>query len=73
MDTAGWLDDLRRNDAVLADALNANVVAIHPFVIGELACGLLKSRGPVLGLLRSLARLAQLPTKRSWISLSAIG
>jgi len=45
MDTSVWMDHLRRRDAVLAAALNANVVAIHPFVIGELACGLLKSRG----------------------------
>ena len=58
VDTSVWVDHLRRTDAVLAAALNANVVAIHPFVIGELACGLLKSRRPVLGLLRSLARLA---------------
>ena len=58
VDTSVWVDCLRRSDAVLAGALNANVVATHPFVIGELACGLLKSRGLVLGLLRSLARLA---------------
>ena len=58
LDTSVRVDHLRRSDAALAAALNANVVAIHPFVIGELACGLLKSRGPVLGLLRSLARLA---------------
>jgi hypothetical protein len=44
VDTSIWVDHLRRSDAVLAAALNANVVAIHPFVIGELACGLLKSR-----------------------------
>jgi len=58
VDTSVWVDHLRRSDAALAAALDANVVAIHPFVIGELACGLLKSRGSVLGLLRSLARLA---------------
>jgi hypothetical protein len=58
VDTSVWVDHLRRGDAELGAALDANVVVIHPFVIGELACGLFKSRGPLLGLLRSLARLA---------------
>ncbi len=58
VDTSVWVDHLRRGDAALAAALDASVVAIHPFVIGELACGLLKSRGPLLGLLKSLSRLA---------------
>jgi len=58
VDTSVWVDHLRRGDAALGAALHADLVAIHPFVIGELACGLLKSRGPVLGLLRSLTRLA---------------
>jgi predicted nucleic acid-binding protein len=58
VDTSVWVDHLRRGDAALGAALDANVVAIHPFVIGELACGLLKSRETLLGLLRSLARLA---------------
>jgi predicted nucleic acid-binding protein len=58
VDASVWVDHLRRGDAALEAALDANVVAMHPFVIGELACGLLKSRRTVLGLLRSLARLA---------------
>lgn len=57
VDTSVWVDHLRRGNAALAAALDANVVAIHPFVIGELACGLLKSRESLLGLLRSLAQL----------------
>jgi len=58
VDTSVWVDHLRHGDAALAAALDANVVAIHPFVIGELACGLLKSRRPLLGLLGSMTRLA---------------
>ena len=58
VDTSVWVDHLRHGDPALAAALDANVVAIHPFVIGELACGLLQARRPLLGLLRSLARLA---------------
>jgi hypothetical protein len=32
-------DHLRRGDATLADLLTSAAVAVHPFVIGELACG----------------------------------
>jgi predicted nucleic acid-binding protein len=38
-------------------ALEVNVVGMHPFVTGELACGQLKSQDQVLSLLRSLPRL----------------
>ena len=58
VDTSVWVDHLRRGDAALEAALDIDAVAIHPFVIGELACGLLRSRATLLGLLRSLARLA---------------
>jgi membrane-bound inhibitor of C-type lysozyme/putative hemolysin len=37
VDTSVWVDHLRRSDAALAGALNANIVATHPFVIGESA------------------------------------
>lgn len=54
VDTSVWVDHLRVGDAKLADALRAGQVATHPFVIGELACGNLKSRETVLSLLRAL-------------------
>jgi predicted nucleic acid-binding protein len=53
MDTSVWVDHVRRSDAVLAAALNANVVAIHPFVIGELACGLPCAPSPSHGMIYS--------------------
>ena len=46
VNTSVWVDHPRRGDARLAEARDANVVAIYPFVIGELACGLLKARRP---------------------------
>ncbi len=58
VDTSVWVDHLRRGDAALVAALDANIVAVHAFVIGELACGQLKSRQQVLSLLSSLTRLA---------------
>ena len=58
VDTSVWVDHLRRGDAALVAALDANIVGVHAFVVGELACGQLKSRDQVLGLLNSLTRLS---------------
>ena len=57
VDTSVWIDHLRQGDAELADALQQGRVAIHPFVVGELACGNLRARTEVLGLLQALASL----------------
>ena len=54
VDTSVWIDHLRLKDDHLVSALLAGYVLIHPWVIGELACGTLKDRGHVLELLRSL-------------------
>ena len=43
-DTSVWVDHLRRGDAALRAALEANEICIHPMVIGELACGNLRNR-----------------------------
>ena len=57
VDTSVWVDHLRRGDTALALALNAGTVAVHPFVVGELACGQLKARQQILSLLASLPRM----------------
>lgn len=54
VDTSVWIDHLRRRDDHLVFSLLAGLVLIHPWVIGELACGSLKDRAQVLDLLRSL-------------------
>ena len=56
VDTSVWVDHLRSNDAGLVAALEAGIVLVHPFVIGELACGNLKNRAEVLELLGQLPR-----------------
>ena len=57
VDTSVWIDHLRQGDAELADALQQGRAAIHPFVVGELACGNLRARAEVLGLLQALPSL----------------
>ncbi len=54
VDTSVWVDHLRSGDEVLKKLLRDGAVIIHPFVIGELACGTIHQRSKVLGLLSSL-------------------
>lgn len=54
VDTSVWVDHLRRGDAQLIDLLNANSVFMHPFVVGEIACGRLADRALTLDLLLNL-------------------
>ena len=53
-DTSVWVDHLRKGNERLADFLNEGVVLCHPFIIGELACGTLKNRNKILGMLASI-------------------
>jgi predicted nucleic acid-binding protein len=54
VDTSIWIDHLRSGEQRLSDALETDQVLIHPFVIGELACGNFKDRREVLRLLEDL-------------------
>jgi hypothetical protein len=54
VDTSVWIDHLHKMIPGLVDALESERVLIHPFVIGELACGRLKKRDEVLHLLTTL-------------------
>ena len=54
LDTSVWIDHLRQGDAQVASVLETGLVLSHPFVIGELACGQLKARAEILGLLAAL-------------------
>lgn len=54
VDTPLWVDHLRSSDDRLLAALETGLVTTHPFVIGELACGNLRNRAAILGLLGAL-------------------
>ena len=54
VDTSVWVEHLRRGLPRLATLLQEGKVLIHPWVIGELACGNLRNRGDVLELLQGL-------------------
>jgi predicted nucleic acid-binding protein len=48
-DTSVWVDHFRHGNAQLSDAIEDGKILTHPFVIGEIACGNLRSRPTVLG------------------------
>jgi predicted nucleic acid-binding protein len=54
VDTSVWVDHLRCGLPRLASLLQEGEVLIHPWVIGEIACGHLRDRRPVLELLQGL-------------------
>jgi predicted nucleic acid-binding protein len=53
-DTSVWIDHFRRSSPPLAALLDRDEVLSHPFVLGELACGTLNTRGVTLRLLQTL-------------------
>jgi predicted nucleic acid-binding protein len=60
VDTSVWVDHFRRPNQALVDLLLQDAVLIHPWVLGELACGSPPSRAQTLADLAALrpARVA---------------
>jgi len=54
VDTFVWIDHFRRREPTLERQLESGRVLMHPFVIGELACGNMKYRDSILSLLNDL-------------------
>jgi predicted nucleic acid-binding protein len=54
VDTSVWIDHFRRSNADLELLLDEGRVFMHPFILGELACGSLKRRDEVIELLEAL-------------------
>ena len=53
-DTSVWIQHFRQGEPKLARHLTEGRVLMHPFVLGELACGNLKNRAEILSDLREL-------------------
>ena len=56
-DTSIWVDHFRSGNRKLDAFLRKAQVVIHPFVVGELACGNLRKRAETLANLRKLPSL----------------
>jgi predicted nucleic acid-binding protein len=56
VDTAVWIDHLRRGDPILIGLLEQAQVAVHPFIVGEVACGHLANRAEILDALEALPK-----------------
>jgi predicted nucleic acid-binding protein len=54
VDTSVWVDHLHKKDSQLVELLEGNAVIMHPFVVGEIACGSLADRPLILDLLQLL-------------------
>jgi predicted nucleic acid-binding protein len=54
VDTSIWVTHLRQGSRQLEKLLMDAEVMCHPFIIGELACGILKNRNEIIPLLQSL-------------------
>jgi predicted nucleic acid-binding protein len=58
VDTSVWIEHIRHADGALEALLGAGQVLVHPFVLGELALGHLRSREVILRELRDLPQAA---------------
>ena len=54
VDTSVWIKHLREGDRNLTRLLEQGLVACHPFIIGEIACGGIKNRYEIISLLNDL-------------------
>jgi len=54
VDTSVWVDHFRNANARLQILLRDDEVVMHPFIVGELACGNLKNRQEIMRLLSNL-------------------
>ncbi len=54
VDTSVWINLFRKGDKTLTALLENGMVAVHDFVLGELACGNISNRTEILKFLRDL-------------------
>ncbi|MFC1884285.1 type II toxin-antitoxin system VapC family toxin [Thermodesulfobacteriota bacterium] len=54
VDTSVWIRHLRESEINLIHLLEQGLVACHPFIVGEIACGGIKNRKEIIDLLNDL-------------------
>jgi predicted nucleic acid-binding protein len=54
VDTSVWIEHFRSPSRLLGELLEREQVFVHPFVLGEIACGNLQNRKEIVALMRSL-------------------
>jgi len=54
VDTSVWVDHFRKDNVILRELLVNAKVVVHPFIVGELACGNLRNRTEIVQLLSEL-------------------
>lgn len=59
VDTSVWIDHFRKKNGRLGSLLEIEEVAIHPFVLGEVACGQLTNRKEIIALLHALPHVSK--------------
>lgn len=59
VDTSVWINHLRTPSRLLGQLLDLEQVLIHPFIVGELACGNIVNRKEIIALLHSLPTLSK--------------
>ncbi len=59
VDTSVWIDHFRDSNKRLVALLESGTVVIHPFVLGELACGNLHNRKEMISLLHALPQASR--------------
>ena len=58
VDTSVWVSHFKSGNVHLKGLLEDGKVILHPFIVGELACGNLKNRQEILSLLKALPAAA---------------
>jgi len=68
-DTSVWIDHFRRGDPILQQFLEELEVVVHPFILGELACGNFKNRKEIFTLLSVVTSLEKVSDEEYFIFL----
>lgn len=59
VDSSVWIDHFQSSNGRIAALLESEKVLMHPFVLGEIACGKLQNREEILKLMQALPSVRQ--------------